>query len=142
MRFVTGFAALVVVVAPSLSHLSLLDAQTHASFTIRPTQASPNLAVSANQVEAAGPCSTGRGAFASSAAWYINAETISNGKASYVKYGLPRDLTRDIDSLEKVGHVGEVFLYAVKGDPAPAEYVYVLIDAECHFQPYQTVSGQ
>src|SRR3954471_23116079 len=142
MRFVTGFAALVVFVAPSLSQLSLLDAQTLASFTIRPTQASPNLAVNANQVEAAGLCSTDRGAFAGSVAWYVNNETISNGKASYVKYGLPRDLTLDLDALEKVGQVGKVFLYAVKGAPPPAEYVYVLLDADCHFQPYQTVPGQ
>ena len=67
--------------------------------------------------------------------WYINNEPIELDGRKYVKYGLPRVLSRgDVGMLRS--YKGAVLYYDIAGKQN--EVLYVLTDlAGCEFQPYQ-----
>ena len=73
--------------------------------------------------------------YAKTFSWYINNEGITVNNIYYEKYGLPRVL--GADEIERFAKYQSVGIYREKGGMGEAEVIYVPIQGECEFQPYQ-----
>jgi hypothetical protein len=73
--------------------------------------------------------------YARNFSWYINNEGITVNNQYYEKYGLPRVL--GANEIEKFAKYQTVGVYREKGMIGDAEVIYIPIQGECEFQPYQ-----
>ncbi len=73
--------------------------------------------------------------YAKNFSWYINNEGITVNNQYYEKYGLPRVL--GANEIEKFAKYQTVGVYREKGMIGDAEVIYIPIQGECEFQPYQ-----
>ncbi|MFL5539799.1 MAG: hypothetical protein ACJ8J0_12440 [Longimicrobiaceae bacterium] len=75
------------------------------------------------------------GRYAASEPWFVSHEPILLGGRPRLKYGLPRQLGNG--DVVRIGWVEGVPVYVEPGDAAYATVIYVAVNAEGLFQPYQ-----
>lgn len=74
--------------------------------------------------------------------WYIANSPILRGKTRYIKYGLPRNLSENLDALPFLLLKDNVPILAEKGQGLSPDVLYVFARSDdCEFQPYQKVAA-
>jgi hypothetical protein len=77
-------------------------------------------------------------AYASTATWAILYEPLVFRRHRYIRYGLPREIRRDL--LEHVGEYSGTPLFREAGESGVPDVLYVPFSTGCVFQPYENTT--